>query len=294
MRKCPGAAVPIALNGVRRYRLAAEIMELGDSVRPHCRCGGFEADWASGALVPLGFVVRQGTVDLFVRRTCMNGQLRSKRFCGNCEIREPGRFRIIARGKNSSVHSRRKSTEQTGRSARGLRICLGWLRLLHAIVWDGIPKPGGPSSMKHNVPVFSAKPRPMRFEPRKRPVLQRLCIALWQTHAWAPTIKRGVAGTAERKLRPRTEGAPNHLPLLHQPFSARVGGYRDGKGRCRFRVRCRALSEISHPPSSVACLPWYYAAASPGRSSDSEDAGQFPTFLSCPLAFEAFPAAIRL
>jgi hypothetical protein len=204
MRKRPGAAVPISLNGVRRYRLAAEIMQLGDPVRTHCSCGELEADRASGSLVPLGFVVLQGTVDLFVRRTCMNGQLRSKRFRGNCEIREPGRFRIIARGKNSSVHSRRKSAEQTGRSARGLRICLGWLRLLHAIVWDGIPKPGGPSSMKHNVPVFSAKPGPMRFVPRKRLVLQRLCIALWQTHSWAPTIKRGIAGTAERKLRPRT------------------------------------------------------------------------------------------
>jgi hypothetical protein len=236
----------------------------------HCRCGGLEADWASGALVPLGFVVRQGTVDLFVRRTCMNGQLRSKRFCGNCEIREPSRFRIIARGKNSSVHSRRKSDEQTGRSARELRICLGWLRLLHAIVWDGIPKPGGPSSMKHNVPVFSAKPRPMRFEPRKRPVLQRLCIALWQTHSWAPTIKRGVAGTAGRKLRPRTGGPQITFPSFTNLSRPALADTELEREDVVFRVRCRALSEISHRRSSVPCLPGYYAAASPGRSSDSE------------------------
>ncbi len=79
-------------------------------------------------------------------QTCMNEQ--SKHFRGDSITHGHGHSRTAARANKTSVRSRRKPVELNRplaesdprfHPARGLMICLGWLRLFRAIVSDGIP-----------------------------------------------------------------------------------------------------------------------------------------------------------
>jgi len=100
----------------------------------------------SGAIVPLVFWGRQGTVAPLVLQTFMNEQSKSKRIRCDLSTSAGHGFRTVTRAKR--VVSQRKSAnpntplagpDPSFNPARGLVICMGWLRLFQTIVSDSIP-----------------------------------------------------------------------------------------------------------------------------------------------------------
>jgi hypothetical protein len=95
---------------------------------------------------PIGFWGGQGTVRRLVLQTFMNEQSKSKRIGRDLSARVGHGFRTVTRAKR--VASQRKcanpNTPLAGpdpcfNPARGLVICMGWLRLFQTIVSDRIP-----------------------------------------------------------------------------------------------------------------------------------------------------------
>ena len=120
-------------------------------IRIHYAATDFEVENPDGSLVPPGFGARQGTAEPLMNQTCMNEQPKLKQLCGTSSADARRRARIVNGAKRTA--SQRQSSEpirpmaalgSAFHPARGLMICMGWLRLFQAIVSDGLPSARGP------------------------------------------------------------------------------------------------------------------------------------------------------
>ena len=110
-----------------------------------CTATDFEVESPDGSLVPPGFGERQGTVEPLMNQTCMNEQPKLKQLCGTSSADARRCARTLNGAKRAA--SQRQSSEPTRpmapraalHPARGLMICMAWLRLFRAVVSDGLP-----------------------------------------------------------------------------------------------------------------------------------------------------------
>jgi hypothetical protein len=118
--------------------------DAGLIVRTRAHWGGrLEAEQVCGSLVPRGFGGRQGTAAPLMLQTYVNEPSKPKHFRGDWNAFASPSARTETRAKRAA--SRRPSVEPNRpmatpdppfHPARGLMICMGWLRLFQAIVPD--------------------------------------------------------------------------------------------------------------------------------------------------------------